>query len=136
MTAEQLASIHAACFTSPRPWTMQEFNDLLANSANFIVTTPSGFALGRIADPEVELLTIAVSPDARHKGAGFALMTMFLESAKKRGAEEAFLEVAENNLAARALYEKCGFASAGLRKDYYQGKSGDKISALVLKRAL
>ena len=35
-----------------------------------------------------------------------------------------FLEVAENNIPARRLYEKAGFSEIGRRKNYYKTKSG------------
>jgi ribosomal-protein-alanine N-acetyltransferase len=43
-----------------------------------------------------------------------------------------FLEVAERNGAARALYAAAGFAAAGRRRRYYP----DGADALVLRRSL
>ena len=51
--------------------------------------------------------------------------------ARARGASEAFLEVAEDNRAARALYARGGWAPVGRRPGYYGG--GD---ALILRRGL
>jgi ribosomal-protein-alanine N-acetyltransferase len=44
-----------------------------------------------------------------------------------------FLEVAEDNLAARALYDGAGFAVAGRRRDYYGHADGSRSDALVLR---
>jgi ribosomal-protein-alanine N-acetyltransferase len=48
------------------------------------------------------------------------------------GAVAMFLEVAEGNAAARALYGAAGFAEAGRRRRYY----ADGGDALVLRREL
>jgi ribosomal-protein-alanine N-acetyltransferase len=96
----------------------------------------SGFTLCRAAGPEVELLLIAVHPDARGRGLGRLLVARALDDALARGASELFLEVRDNNLAARALYRKCGFTAVGLRPDYYTGVSGEKFGAITMRRSL
>ena len=68
-----------------------------------------GRALGRVVAGEAEVLTIAVHPDQRRVGLGGALVGAFLAEAVARGGESAFLEVAEGNTAARALYARAGF---------------------------
>jgi ribosomal-protein-alanine N-acetyltransferase len=136
MTPERLAKIHAACFTRPRPWGAQEFRNLLASDTVFLCVENHGFALGRVAGPEVELLTLAVDPDQRRGGIATGLMQDFIGQAKDKGASEAFLEVADDNTAAIALYRRFGFLEAGLRKDYYANAHGIHVSALVMKKLL
>ena len=136
MTADELAALHAKCFTEPRPWSASEFNDLLATDACFICSNEHGFALGRIAGPEVELLTIAVDADFRRNGFANKLMIAFETKAKAKNAKDAFLEVAENNKAAIALYERCGFTQKGMRKNYYASPNGARITALVMGKTL
>ena len=136
MTPEALAALHAACFTVPRPWTATEFAELLARADTFLLQEPAGFLLGRALASEAELLTLAVAPEARRAGTGARLVAGFLAEAAARGAETAFLEVAEDNLAARALYERAGFAPAGRRRAYYRHKDGTTTDALVMTRAL
>lgn len=133
MTPETLAKIHAVCFTVPRPWNSDEITALLKNENVFVVMSLNGFAMGRSTGPEVELLTIAVRPDAQGKGEGRALLAGFFESALQKSAEEAFLEVAENNIAAISLYKSFGFAKVGKRNGYYQVKNGKNIAAIVMK---
>jgi len=48
------------------------------------------------------------------------------------GAERMFLEVAEGNVAARALYARAGFSEAGRRRGYYSRNDGSREDALVL----
>jgi ribosomal-protein-alanine N-acetyltransferase len=116
MTPEALAAVHALAFTdTPRPWTAAEFGDLLAQPTTLLATLPGGFALGRLAGPEAELLTLAVHPDARRQGLATRLIAAFEAAAAARGAEECLLEVAVTNAAARRLYGRLGYAHAGRR---------------------
>ncbi len=132
MTPAELAALHAKCFTTPRPWSEQEFNELIQSDACFLCSNPHGFAIGRIAGPEVELLTIAVDPEHRRQGLARQLMFDFETKAQSFDAQESFLEVAENNLAAIALYERFGFTQKGIRKNYYAFPKGPRITALVM----
>lgn len=134
MTQEALAAIHAQCFSRPRPWSANEFAHLLADPACILLHMPEGFALGRVVVDEAELLTIAILPQHQGKGLGQELLASFLARAWAQGARTVFLEVAEDNTAARALYRRAGFAEAGRRRGYYSGTDGAKIDALVLRR--
>jgi ribosomal-protein-alanine N-acetyltransferase len=78
------------------------------------------------------VLTLAVRPGARRAGAGRSLMRALMDEAARRGAREMFLEVAEGNDAARALYAALGGQVAGRRRRYYP----DGSDALVLRLAL
>ncbi len=101
MTPDVLAALHAAAFTeAPRPWTATEFAALLAQREVFLAAEPGGFALGRVAGPEAELLTLAVQPALRRRGIGRLLLGTFEAKATAGGAEEALLEVSALNVAA------------------------------------
>ncbi len=132
MTPDSLAALHAACFTSPRPWTAVEFADLLSNPFVFLLTEPGGFMMGRVIADEAEVLTIAVDPTLRQKGIGARLINRFLSESASRGAVSAFLEVAEGNTAARALYARSGFTESGRRRGYYHHPDGSPDDALVM----
>ncbi|MBP7002097.1 GNAT family N-acetyltransferase [Amaricoccus sp.] len=137
MTPEALAALHARCFdVAPPPWSAAAFAGLLAEPACFLLARPLGFALGRAAAGEAELLTIAVAPEARGRGEGAGLLAGFEAEAARRGAAEAFLEVAEDNAAARALYARAGFAEAGRRPGYYRRARAPAIAALTLCKRL
>lgn len=133
MTPDALADLHALCFTTPRPWRSAEFSSLLSDPSCFLTESITGFALGRVAGPEAEVLTIAVHPDARQTGEGGKLLQDLLGTAQQRGAVEAFLEVAGNNPAAIKLYENAGFIQVGLRKGYFHISSGPNLDALVMR---
>ena len=134
--AAQWAALHAACFTTPRPWSAAEIADLLTSAHVFALGDSCGFLIGRAVAGEAELLTLAVDPQARRQGLGLHLVHRFFESARARGAKEAFLEVSAANPAAIALYHRAGFALAGQRRGYYTTPDGEKIDALILTRPL
>jgi len=131
-----LAELHALCFTSPRPWRADEFETLLNTRGVFLISHINGFALGRIAGPESELLTIAVHPDARNAGHGRRLVDDFLCKAGTLGSKDVFLEVAENNASAIALYQASGFTEVAKRKEYFKQIKGPALTALVFKYSI
>jgi ribosomal-protein-alanine N-acetyltransferase len=130
-----LAALHARCFTRPRPWSVAAFTALLADPAVVAITRPEGFALGRVTLDEAELQTIAIDLQHRQAGLGRALLADWLSAVAQQGALQVFLEVAEDNAPARALYARAGFTKAGRRRGYYRDAAGT-CDALVLRLAL
>jgi len=133
---EALAELHAACFVTPRPWTAAEFAGLMAQGQVFLIGLPEGMALGRMAGPEAELLTLAVHPAARGRGHGRALLGAFVDQAVARGAQDAYLEVASDNQVAISLYVTEGFQELGRRRGYFRSPDGGRLDALVMHKAL
>jgi len=128
--------MHAACFTTPRPWSAAEIMQTLDSAFVFVLTEPGGFLIGRVVAGEAELITLAVDPGARRCGIGGQLVARFLAEAAARGAESVFLEVAADNLPAQRLYARKGFEQKGKRRDYYRRPEGARLDALVLGRGL
>lgn len=95
---------------------------------------PVGFALGRIAAGEAELLLLAVKRDGQRRGVGQMLLDRFILIAGARGAQRLHLEVRDGNPAIK-LYTKSGFEEVGRRKNYYTGRDGQIYDALTLARA-
>jgi ribosomal protein S18 acetylase RimI-like enzyme len=58
-----------------------------------------------------------VVPDRRGQGIGRALMEAAIELARAQGAADMHLGTSEDDLAARALYERLGFSNRGGRPD-------------------
>lgn len=134
-----LAALHASAFDDlPPPWTAEAFAALLADPAVILMLDPApdprGFLLARRAGPEAEILTLAVHPDARRRGLGLRLLGLL--EATLDGTEEIFLEVAETNAAARALYDRGGYRAVGLRRRYFRRDTGPDVDALVLRKLL
>jgi len=87
----------------------------------------AGFAIMRQVGDDGELLKIAVDNSARGKGIGDLLMKAILEEAKRKAFPSVFLEVRSSNTAAIRLYEKHGFNTVRVRKDYYNDPVEDAI---------
>ena len=136
MIPEEMTAIHGRAMTTSRPWSVAEIAGLLATETVFPLTRARGFALGRAAAGEAELLTLAVDPAAQRRGLGLELLTDFEREAVARGAYTAFLEVAEDNAPARALYARAGWMEAGRRIAYYARISAAPVDALILRKAL
>ncbi len=86
-----------------------------------------GFAVVRVVGDECEVLTIAVDPRFRRRGAGRALLERALAEARGRGARKAHLEVRAGNRAARSLYALLGFSERGSRPRYYANPVEDAL---------
>ena len=132
--APAMAEIHAEAFDGPHdaPWSAGAIAALLQQAGVFSVAGRDGFILMRAVADEAEILTLAVRPAARRAGEGLRLVRMGLEGAAELGATRVFLEVAEDNVAARALYARAGFVEAGRRRGYYAGADGGRRDALLL----
>lgn len=138
-TVELLARLHAGCFADA--WDTAAIARLLAMPGAFACLAvdgtptgggmPVGFVIARQAADELEIVSIGVLPAARRGGAGQALLRAACDRAAADGATACFLEVAETNAAARALYLRLGFAQAGRRPRYYGTED-----ALVLRKPL
>jgi ribosomal-protein-alanine N-acetyltransferase len=64
------------------------------------------------------------------------LLDLHLRRLAGLGARAVFLEVGEDNVPARKLYQRAGFREVGRRDGYYQGPKGKSTAALVLRRDL
>ncbi len=69
----------------------------------------AGGSGGATRPGEAELLSMAVSEDARRRGIGVALVEGFVAAATRMGATSARVVVGAANRPAVALYERCGF---------------------------
>ena len=131
-----MAQIHREAFVLERPWTAEEFDHLAAQPSSKILSVADCFVFGRLTLHELEVLTIACSPSAQRQGYAFMLMMELLSLTKKEGGHSVFLEVAADNIAARALYRRLGFDQAGCRKNYYKRRNGLSCDAFLLKKSL
>jgi ribosomal-protein-alanine N-acetyltransferase len=133
---DDVLAIEAGAFTNP--WTRAMHLAELENtgvSYCFLARDERGRAVGfcsfwRVLD-ELHINNLAVLPDLRRLGIGATLLAFVLKKGVELGARRATLEVRRSNNAARLLYERFGFAVAGVRASYYSKPVED---ALVLWR--
>lgn len=135
----RLAAIHATSFE--HGWSAQEFERLAAATENRLHISESdgvvaGFILVTVVAGEGEILTLATAPEYRGQGHAGRLLSHLAEILAGEAADAIFLEVAVDNAAALALYERSGFKSAGLRKAYYSRTKGPPVDARILRLAL
>jgi ribosomal-protein-alanine N-acetyltransferase len=135
--------LHGEAFAplGERAWTRQDMAELLASPgvAGWAVQSDEsvlGMVLCRVATDEAELLTIAVQPTARRRGAGRALLNTVIAHVRIAGAGALFLEVGADNPAALALYRQAGFQAVGNRKAYYRRGEGAPADAVVMRLTL
>ena len=114
-----LARIHATSFSEI--WSAATLRDMLKTPGISAFSTLDGFVMMRVVADEAEILTLAVTPDARGQGVGTVLLSVAVERAHHAGARAMFLEVGASNIPARALYSRFGFSEVGMRKTYYGG---------------
>lgn len=125
----KLVDLHAQCFPH-KPWSATDFTELKKSGCD-IVASDNGFIVWRVVADEAELISIGVAPSARKTGIASAMLAIMTGDAKKRGAKKIFLEVAENNTAARNLYERDGYVIVGRRPKYYDG-----VDAIVMEKQI
>jgi len=116
-------------------WSASSYSAEIADTAlrhYLAVEDDDGALLGwggvMVIGPAAEILTIGVIPAARRRGLATKLLHALLDEAVRRGAEECFLEVRNDNTAARAFYAAEGFAEIGVRRGYYDHGRVDAVS--------
>jgi ribosomal-protein-alanine N-acetyltransferase len=130
-----ILAVDAATFD--RPWTraMYEWEWTHSDVARFYVARSGdavvAYCAGWVIFDELHINNLAVDPAWRRRGVAGTLLTFVLTSAAAEGAIRATLEVRRSNEPARRLYERFGFAFAGVRTAYYREPVED---ALVLWR--
>lgn len=118
MTPAGLAQTHAAAFGG-KGWPAKDFAAYLADAAVLICGDERCFAVFRLAGPEAEVLTFATHPDAQGQGRATRVLGESLQKLAETRVEDVFLDVAEDNTPARALYARAGFVQFSTRHTYY-----------------
>jgi ribosomal-protein-alanine N-acetyltransferase len=135
----KLAELHGASFH--RGWDEEEFEDMLSQRNTLVHRLRMGrkivgFVVSRMAADEAEILSIALAPSHRGRRLSRDLLLTHLGHLAGRGIVKVFLEVEENNLPARRLYERAGFETVGRRERYYSQPDGEQLNALLMRRDL
>ena len=86
-----------------------------------------GFLHARIVDGEAEILNIGVVRAYRRRGIASALIAALIKELPDGATARVFLEVADSNVAAQALYCHCGFRAVAVRPNYYRDSGGAAV---------
>lgn len=129
----EICTLEVLGFPAANRWGEQAWSDELAARDRLILVgrendTLVAVATFQISDEVADLHRVIVTPGHRGRGLARQLMVAGIDWASAMGARRMLLEVAEDNLAARRLYEKYGFTTIARRPRYY----GDGADALVL----
>jgi ribosomal-protein-alanine N-acetyltransferase len=144
--AGELAGLHASLFDEG--WDAASFKEMLAHPGAIAFAADAssagsemgrqawGFIVGRVVADEAEVITLGVARDRQRRGIAWRLVEKLCQAAARRGARRVYLEVAEDNLAARALYARLGFTESGRRRGYYVRTHAPAGDAINLSRTL
>jgi ribosomal-protein-alanine N-acetyltransferase len=137
--AAGVAALEALCFGDDAWTPPMVLSELTGSDRDALValedTALVGYAMTLASGDVVDLLRIAVRPEARRRGVARALLDTVLERAKRTRAERVLLEVRVGNAAARAFYAAAGFAEIARRRGYYRDGSDALVLALPLPTA-
>ena len=130
----QIAQLEKLCFSDP--WSENSVASELKNALSLWLVAldgdrVAGYVGSQTVMGETDMMNVAVHPDYRRQGIAEALITDLIRALKaEMDSHSLTLEVRASNVPAIALYEKLGFAQAGLRKNYYRNPKED---ALILR---
>jgi len=132
VTPAGLARTHAAAFGDDNSWPARDFANYIDNPICLVLGNNSCFVVIRLAGPEAEVITLATHPEVQGQGRATKLLRDTLERLRAVNVQEVFLDVSDQNTAARALYARSGFTGFALRHNYY--KNG--ATAICMKAVL
>lgn len=127
---EEIYQIEQKSFATPWSYEMflQEFYYPLSRQLVAKIPTEkvTGYLIWRVdfTGQEAHILDLAVHPGFRRRNIATDLLNRALTLMKKEAVEKVYLEVRENNFAARKLYEKFGFQFIYRRPKYYGAVDG------------
>ena len=127
---DRILEIEKLCFS--HPWTEgQLLSEMYSSDAVFLVSMEgdeiAGYCNFHRAGDQAEMYKVAVHPDFRRRSLAEKMILSCLDWAKDKKCTSVFLEVRRSNAPAIALYEKLGFVSVGVRKNYYDFPREDGI---------
>ena len=136
--SEKFAKIHSKSFNQKNLKYSSDFIlSLLKNpKISYIYKKNKGFCIFSCNEKEAEIITMAILPKYQNQGIGFLILTELEGILSEISCNKVFLEVASNNLIAIHLYDKLGFKSFGIRKNYYSVSENKKINAILMKKII
>ena len=96
-------------------------------------TIINAYCLAFITPMQADIIAIATKKSQQRRGFGRVVLQHVITVAEQKNAAEITLEVDTDNLAARHLYETCGFSVSGIRKNYYY-RGENRCDAVIMVR--
>lgn len=132
---ETVSRIEEATFSMP--WSPASFLEMLkSNNTFYVVAEEEGKILGSCGVLQVldegNITNVVIEKESRGRGIGTAMLSFLMEEGKKQGISAYTLEVRVSNSPAIHVYEKLGFVSEGIRKNFYEKPRED--AAIMWKR--
>lgn len=126
----QAADLEQRIFSEP--WSLKSLEDALKQKGNIYIAAEAD---GRLAGycglwgvaGEGQIYNVAVAPEYRNRKIGEALLSELLDRGWKAGLTAFTLEVRKSNEYAIRLYQKMGFKSVGIRKNFYDLPKEDAV---------
>jgi len=132
--AQAISRLHHQGFL--KGWSQTDMEDHIDRDIVLGLGEPvTGFIIIRLVQDQAEILTVLVDQAKRQKGLGRNLLIAGEDAARARGGDIMFLEVAEDNHGAIALYRTAGYEPIGRRPAYYKRDDG-RIAALTYRKNL
>ncbi|MBP3462379.1 MAG: ribosomal protein S18-alanine N-acetyltransferase [Tyzzerella sp.] len=133
---KQIAELEAKIFSDA--WTEKSVMETFEQTQAFITVAEvdgrlAGYCIIYYVMDEAEIARIAIGEDVRRQGIGKGLLDYTCECCKERQIERLLLDVREGNEGARAFYQKYGFQTDGIRKNFYDLP---KENAVLMSRIL
>ncbi len=115
-------------------------NELNNNFTTYLVMTVAdrivGYAGFWLVAGEAQITRVAVKDSERGQGYGTRLTAALVNKAWELGADAITLEVRESNVAAQKAYLTCGFASEGIRPNYYEDNHENAVIMWLYKEGV
>jgi ribosomal-protein-alanine N-acetyltransferase len=135
---DRVLDLAAESIEAPR-WTRHDYEQILQPPADAAVIRSAWVAVcersvvGLAAaswlrgETAAEIENLVVDQGHRRQGIGAALVAECAQWAARAGATTLRLEVRASNAVALALYHRCGFSAAGVRRAYYSAPVEDAV---------
>lgn len=136
MTPKEMADLMAQAMPDARCWDAAEFAELMARPGAVTLADGASLVIGQVVMDVAEIFLVLTHSAKRRSGLGKLAMSAFHERARAQGAVRVILEVAADNVAARALYDSLGYGQIAERKAYYRRKQRPAVAALMLEKRL
>lgn len=126
----EICNIEQESFSDP--WSYEDFLESFRNEHNsYLVAEQDDVIVGYCGywgvGEEGYIYNVAVRKDYRRRQIGYRMLSELIIRAQEKGITALTLEVRKSNEAAIGLYERLGFESVGIRKDFYSKPREDAV---------